>query len=69
MLASKLGYNKVLITNGLDQRGINVALLVRVQKFEVCGSLENRLKYQPAEMRKPFEMFSMCNLKPAVLNF
>ena len=52
MFATKLGYNKVLITNGLDQRGINVALLVRESKnLEYVSHKE--IEVTTAEMRKP----------------
>ena len=52
MLASKLGYNKVLITNGLDQRGINVALLVR-ESSGLKYVDHQEIEVSTSEMRKP----------------
>jgi endonuclease/exonuclease/phosphatase family metal-dependent hydrolase len=52
ILKNRLGYTRALITDGLDQRGINVALLVRESKSLKYVS-HKQIEVSTSDMRKP----------------
>ena len=51
-LKEKLGYSKAIITSGQDQRGINVALLIRESKY-LRYDAHHEIEVSVPEMRKP----------------